>query len=62
MYDIRILSKGQNKSQTTIHSDSGKITTMADAFLLILFDGEIHELENKKTTQIIVESFLKNIK
>ena len=50
MYDIRILSKGQNKSQTTIHSDSGKITTMADAFLLTLFDGEIHELENKDYT------------
>ncbi len=50
MYDIRILSKGQNKSQTTIHSDSGKITTMADAFLLTLFDGEIHELENKNYT------------
>ena len=50
MYDIRILSKGQNKSQTTIHSESGKITTMADAFLLTLFDGEIHELESKNYT------------
>ena len=57
MYDIRILSKGQTKSQTTIHSDSGMITTLADAFLLTLFDGEIHELENNDYTNYRIIMF-----
>ena len=47
MSDVRIFSKGKNKSQTSIKAKSGKLSTLSDAFLLTLFDGEIHELENK---------------
>ena len=50
MSDIRILSKGKKESQTSIYSKTGTITTLKDAFLLTLFDGEIHELENKDFT------------
>lgn len=46
MTDVRIFSKGNKKEQTSIHSKSGKLNTLSDAFLLTLFDGEIHELEN----------------
>ena len=47
MSDVRIFSKGKSKSQTSIKAKSGKLSTLSDAFLLTLFDGEIHELENK---------------
>ncbi len=47
MSDVRIFSKGKHKIQTSIHSKTGTITTLSDAFLLTLFNGEIHELENK---------------
>ena len=47
MSDVRIFSKGQKESQTSIHSKTGKLSTLSDAFLLTLFDGEIHEIENK---------------
>ena len=47
MSDVRIFSKGQQESQTSIHSKTGKLSTLSDAFLLTLFDGEIHEIENK---------------
>ncbi len=43
--DVRIFSKGQKESQTSIHAKTGTLSTLADAFLLTLFDGEIHELE-----------------
>ena len=46
MKDVRIFSKGKKKEQTSIHSKSGKLNTLSDAFLLTLYDGEIHELEN----------------
>ena len=46
MKDVRIFSKGKKKEQTSIHSKSGKLNTLSDAFLLTLFDGEIHELES----------------
>ena len=39
--------RGQQESQTSIHSKTGKLSTLSDAFLLTLFDGEIHEIENK---------------
>ena len=45
MYDVRIFSKGKKESQTSIRANSGNISTLKDAFLLSLFDGEIHELE-----------------
>ena len=47
MSDVRIFSKGQQESQTSIHAKPGKLSTLSDAFLLTLFDGEIHEIENK---------------
>jgi len=50
MSDVRIFSKGKQKSQTSIHSKTGTLSTLADAFLLTLRDGEIHELENNDFT------------
>lgn len=47
MSDVRIFSKGKQESQTSIHSNTGMLSTLSDAFLLTLYDGEIHELENK---------------
>tara|TARA_Y100001968_G_scaffold103062_1_gene93058 strand:+ start:604 stop:1530 length:927 start_codon:yes stop_codon:yes gene_type:complete len=47
MSDVRIFSKGKRKSQTSIHSKTGTLTTLSDAFLLTLQNGEIHEIENK---------------
>ena len=47
MSDVRIFSKGKQESQTSIHSNTGILSTLSDAFLLTLYDGEIHELENK---------------
>jgi len=47
MSDVRIFSKGQKESQTSIYSKTGNLSTLADAFLLTLYDGEIHELENR---------------
>jgi len=50
MTDVRIFSKGKKKEQTSIHAKSGRLNTLSDAFLLTLYDGEIHELENKDFT------------
>ena len=50
MSDIRIFSKGKQEAQTSIHAKTGTLSTLADAFLLTLFNGEIHELENKDFT------------
>lgn len=48
MSDVRIFSKDQKKSQTSIYAKSGVLTTLYNTILLTLHDGEIHELENKK--------------
>ncbi len=45
--DVRIFSKGIGETQTSIHSKTGNLTTIDDAILLTLFDGEIHELDLK---------------
>ncbi|SVA57266.1 uncharacterized protein METZ01_LOCUS110120 [marine metagenome] len=45
LIDVRIFSKGINKSQTSIHSKTGKLSTIDDAIILDLYDGEIHELD-----------------
>jgi lipopolysaccharide export system permease protein len=50
MSDVRIFSKGKQEAQTSIHAKTGTLSTLADAFLLTLFDGEIHELESKDFT------------
>ena len=43
--DVRIFSKSGRETQTSIHSRSGKLSTIDDAIILDLFDGEIHELD-----------------
>ena len=48
MSEVRIFSKNQKKSQTSIYAKSGILTTLYNAFLLTLYDGEIHELENDR--------------
>ena len=46
MFDVRIFSKVNKKSQVSIYAKTGNINTLSNAFLLTLYDGEIHELEN----------------
>jgi lipopolysaccharide export system permease protein len=50
MKDVRIFSKGNKETQTSIHASSGNLNTLEDAFLLTLYDGEIHELGQKDYT------------
>ena len=45
--DVRIFSKGISESQTSIHSKTGQLSTIDDAIILDLYDGEIHELDLK---------------
>ncbi|MBC8346097.1 MAG: LptF/LptG family permease [Candidatus Marinimicrobia bacterium] len=45
--DVRIFSKGIGETQTSIHSKTGNLSTIDDAILLTLFNGEIHELDLK---------------
>ena len=45
--EVRIFSKGSSNTQTSIHSKTGKLSTIDDAIVLDLFDGEIHELDVK---------------
>ena len=46
MSDVRIFSKVNKKSQVSIYAKTGNINTLSNAFLLTLYNGEIHELEN----------------
>ena len=48
MSDVKIFSKGNKKSQTSIYAKTGILTTLYNSFLLTLHDGEIHELESNK--------------
>ena len=50
MSDVRIFSKGKHDSQTSIYSQTGTLSTLSDAFVLTLHDGEIHELESEDHT------------
>ena len=43
--DVRIFSKSGRETQTSIHSKTGKLSTIDDAIILDLFNGEIHELD-----------------
>ena len=45
MEDVRIFSKESKKTQTSIYSKTGKLSTIDDAIILTLYDGEIHELD-----------------
>ena len=47
MINVRIFSKGKNLSQTSIYAKTGNLSTLSNAFLLTLNNGEIHEIENK---------------
>ena len=64
MKDVRIFSKGNKNAQTSIHANSGNLNTLEDAFLLTLYDGEIHELGQKDYTnyrRIIFDKHVINI-
>ena len=64
MTDVRIFSKGSKETQTSIHANSGNLNTLEDAFLLTLYDGEIHELGQKDYTnyrRIIFDKHVINI-
>ncbi len=45
--EVRIFSKGSSNTQTSIYSKTGKLSTIDDAIVLDLFNGEIHELDIK---------------
>ena len=45
MEDVRIFSKENQKIQTSIYSSSGELEMLDDAIVLMLYDGEIHELD-----------------
>ena len=47
MINVRIFSKGKALSQTSIYAKTGHLSTLSNAFLLTLNNGEIHEIENK---------------
>ncbi|MCH8010524.1 MAG: LptF/LptG family permease [Candidatus Marinimicrobia bacterium] len=46
--DVRIFSKDRAVTQTTIYAREATFTTIQDAILVTLFDGEIHELDTKE--------------
>ena len=45
MEDVRIFSKENKEIQTSIYSKTGELKTLDDAIILMLYNGEIHELE-----------------
>ena len=45
MEDVRIFSKASKEVQTSIYSKTGELSTLDDAIILTLYDGEIHELD-----------------
>ncbi len=47
MQDVRIFSKNNESSQTTIYARQGHLGTIADAIIMTLYDGEIHELDRQ---------------
>jgi lipopolysaccharide export system permease protein len=47
MSDVRIFSKTGGNTQTSIYSQSGTLTTISNALVLTLYDGEIHELNTE---------------
>ena len=64
MQDVRIFSKSNKEAQTSIHANSGMLNTLEDAFLLTLYNGEIHELGQKDYTnyrRIIFDKHIINI-
>ncbi|MFC1550336.1 LptF/LptG family permease [Candidatus Neomarinimicrobiota bacterium] len=47
MRDVRIFSKTNTTSQTSIYSRTGELNVISDALVLTLYDGEIHELDTE---------------
>lgn len=45
MEDVRIFSKESKEVQTSIYSETGELSTLDDAIILTLYNGEIHELD-----------------
>jgi len=45
--DVRIFGKERVTTQTSIHAEEGTFTTIGDAILITLYNGEIHELDVK---------------
>jgi lipopolysaccharide export system permease protein len=45
MEDVRIFSKENQEIQTSIYSLTGELEMLDDAIILLLYDGEIHELD-----------------
>jgi len=45
MEDVRIFSKNSKDIQTSIYSETGELSTLDDAIIMNLYDGEIHELD-----------------
>ena len=45
MEDVRIFSKENQEIQTSIYSLTGELEMLDDAIVLMLYDGEIHELD-----------------
>ena len=45
MEDVRIFSKENKEIQTSIYSKTGELKTLDDAIILMLYNGEIHELK-----------------
>ena len=45
MEDVRIFSKENQEIQTSIYSSTGELEMLDDGIVLMLYDGEIHELD-----------------
>jgi len=45
MENVRIFSKESKDVQTSIYSETGELSTLDDAIIMTLYDGEIHELD-----------------
>ncbi|MFQ6611910.1 MAG: LptF/LptG family permease [Fidelibacterota bacterium] len=61
MEDVRIFSKGNNQSQTSIYANTGNLSTIDDAIILTLFNGEIHELDLRDFGNYRRIEFLKHV-
>ena len=61
MDDVRIFSKNNREIQTSIHSKTGTLTTIDDAFILTLYEGEIHEMDLKNYENYRRIEFMKHV-
>ncbi len=61
MEDVRIFSKESKEVQTSIYSETGELSTLDDAIILTLYDGEIHELDLENFSNYRRINFKKHI-